>query len=112
MNSLVLFVAILSICNAFLTQKNHIASLLKKNDVLMNLSPKSIKQNILNNNIKNALTFSSMATMVIGLNQVKLVNALEDIDTSSTNETSFITTDSGLQYKDIKVGDGESPIPG
>ncbi len=50
--------------------------------------------------------------VVLGLSALMLVAAACDEDEPSASEGDVVTTPSGLQYEDIKVGDGAQPQAG
>jgi peptidylprolyl isomerase len=66
--------------------------------------PDALRSASLNDIIRNAKVVSISAATTLGA--VSLAKAADD------KYSDFITTDSGLKYKDLKVGEGATPSPG
>lgn len=80
------------------------------------LSPKNMKFGSASL-VRNVVRFSSAAAIcsyIVTGTATSFAFAEEPAvtTTSATSEVQYITTESGLKYRDLKVGDGDAPMPG
>lgn len=75
-------------------------------------APTSAKEAFTTNVMKKVMTAGSIGSIALG--SAALVSHAEEEQSKEASgpADTFVETESGLKYKDTKVGDGESPIPG
>jgi peptidylprolyl isomerase len=65
--------------------------------------------------VRNIVNFGLSSSAIVGLSNVALADATMAAPAKEApvvDADGFITTDSGLKYRDTKVGDGDMPYPG
>lgn len=73
-------------------------------------STRSTRDVMVGETVSKLSKLGGVLSLFISFNNVDIASA-DEVEVKAMSD-SFIETESGLKYRDVKVGDGESPVPG